>query len=406
MSLKKTYYFFFPFVFLYFFLNNFLLPQGLLYTSLLSPVFLYWLFKRKKLGSMVSWGLLLLIPVPFHLLSGVNLQSYLISSGMMITIWVFLFTAVEAVKKINENLQEMFSRVLLINSVLILAALAILPFGSLGKLMWDYTPISPGVQEFPRLMLLAYEPSHYALLLSPVFIYFILKLMTAQSGHPLLTALGVGIPLLLSLSFGVLGALFMALLIASIVYMKKLPASSRSFLFNLLILFVILLLVIAFVWPENPVFERIENIFAGEDTSAKGRLSDSFMFAVDLITQHNLIFGVGPGQVKILAHDFIVEYYQYYGEFAETVRIPNSMGEMMAVYGLYGFLLKLFFEIYFFVKLKVYNNLYSLSLFIFIFVYQFTGSFLSNAAEMGIWALAFASRLPDFEYSRLKKEER
>jgi hypothetical protein len=75
------------------------------------------------------------------------------------------------------------------------------------------------------------------------------------------------------------------------------------------------------------------------------------------------------------------------------------MGEMLATYGLYGFLLKLFFEIFFFIRLKVYNNLFSLCLFIFIFIYQFTGSFVMNAAELGIWALVFGNTtlrlLPD-----------
>jgi hypothetical protein len=79
------------------------------------------------------------------------------------------------------------------------------------------------------------------------------------------------------------------------------------------------------------------------------------------------------------------------------------MGEMLATYGIYGFILKIFFEVFFFIRLKIYSNLYSLGLFIFIFIYQFTGSFLVNAAEIGIWAIVFAGRFPVFQGDILRK---
>ncbi|MCU0369918.1 MAG: hypothetical protein MUC31_00745, partial [Bacteroidales bacterium] len=72
--------------------------------------------------------------------------------------------------------------------------------------------------------------------------------------------------------------------------------------------------------------------------------------------------------------------------------------------GIYGFVLKIFFEWYFFIRLKIYRNLYSLCLFLFLFIYQFTGSFLVNAAEIGIWAIIFAGRFPAFQAEQLKKE--
>jgi hypothetical protein len=157
------------------------------------------------------------------------------------------------------------------------------------------------------------------------------------------------------------------------------------------------------LWPGNPVYIRIENILTGADSSSKGRLVYSFMFAKDLVMQHNVWFGVGPGQVKILAHDLIVNFYQYTGDYAETVRIPNSMGEMLATYGIIGFTVKIVVEIILFVHLKIYRNLYSLMLFMFIFIYQFTGSFLVNAAEIGIWAIVFQGRFPDFEIGNINQ---
>lgn len=157
-----------------------------------------------------------------------------------------------------------------------------------------------------------------------------------------------------------------------------------------------LLILMWMIWPENPIYFRIQNIFQGKDTSAMGRLVYSFMFAYDIIVQHNFFFGIGPGQIKIIAHDMIVNHYQYHGDLETIVRIPNSMAEMMAIYGMYGFIFKLFLEIYFFIRMRIYNNLYVVILFIFIFIYQFTGSFISNIAEIGIWAFIFGLQFTEF----------
>ena len=400
MSKETAYYGFLPFIIIYFFFNNAALPEGLLYTTLLTPVFIYWLYKRKRLYSCLKWGLFLVIPIPFQLLAGPDLQSYTRSLALLVTAWIFFFTAIEVVRSIRESIGTVFQKVLAINSLLVILALLILPFQAVRECMWYSIPISHDIPGFPRLDLFAYEPSHYALLLSPVFVYFSLKLLIGQSRHPLLLMAGIGIPLLLSLSFGVIGALLLAFLIMVTLYYRRLPTFSRRRLLGMLATGFVVIVIALVIWPGNPVWMRVENIFSGTDTSARGRLFNSFMFAWDLALQHNILFGVGPGQVKILAHDLIINYYQYTGEFAEVVRIPNSMGEMIATFGLYGFVLKLFFEIYFFIRKRIYNNLFSFLLFIFLFIYQFTGSFTVNAAEIGLWAIIFAARPEIFEISK------
>jgi hypothetical protein len=401
MKQDTTYDHLLPFVVLYFTANNFLLPHGLLYTTLLTPVFLYWLFKSTGLQSLLKWTILLLIPIPFHLFGGVELKSYLVSSTLVITAWIFLFTALNAVSSMGEGIQKAFKVILLINSVFIVLAFFILPFDPLRDLMWYSIPISPDIPGFPRLKLLSYESSHYALLLTPVFLFFILKAMTGKSRRPLFVLAAAVLPLLLSLSFGVIAALLIALLVGSIAYHRYLPRYYYRFSFYTLVIFSLGGLLLFVFWPDNPVFARIGNILSGTDTSAKGRLHDSFMFAYDLIRNGKLIMGIGPGQIKVLAHDLIINYYKYTGEFAEIVRIPNSMAEMLATYGFYGFLLKLFFLIYFFIKLRIYNNFFTLVLFLFLFIYQFTGSFIVNIAEMGTWAIIYQSRLKLFDHDQL-----
>lgn len=401
MNEEKTHTGFVFYFILYFFLNNFLLPEGLLFTTLLCPVFIYWLYKNGKLASLLKWSILLLIPIPFQWAVGFQSEAYIKSYVLIFTAYIFLFTAIEAVRRATSSLNSIFKTVILINSVLLVAALIILPFPFLRDFLWNSIPISPDVPGFPRLKLLAYEPSHYALLLSPVFLYFFLKIIADKQKHAFIVSGAVALPLLLSLSFGVLGALTLSSLIVILVFSKKLPLQSRRIFFYSFFFIAAIVVLIIFIWPDNPVLLRIENIFEGKDTSARGRLYTSFMFAFDLAKNHNLFFGVGPGQTKLLAHDFIVAYYNYTGDFADVVRIPNSMGEMIATFGLYGFLVKLFLEIYFFIKLKIYRNMYSLGLFLFIFIYQFTGSFLMNIAELGTWALVFQARHVQFDHDKL-----
>jgi hypothetical protein len=402
MSKTESYFYLLPIALVYFFGNNFLLPEGLLYTAILSPVLLYYIYREGDFKTMLKWSLLLLIPVPFQLVSGVEVKPYLVSSLLLFTAWIFLFASIRAVKNNVNTLEPLFKTVLLINSLLILLALFMLPFQPLREVFWYSIPISPNIPGFPRLKLLAYEPSHYALLLSPVFFFYLVKTLTGKVNHVLLVLAAVLFPVLLSLSFGVIGAMVMALLIGTVAFAGKLPKIYWSFLFYTTIFMAGIVLIVWLSWPGNPVFMRIENILTGTDTSARGRLFNSFWFAWDLIKTHNLFMGVGPGQVKILAHDLIVNYYQYSGEYAEIVRIPNSMGETLAIYGIYGFVLKLFLELYFFIRFKLYNNYFNLVLFLFIFIYQFTGSFLINVAELGVWVIAFNARFPEFEIDSLK----
>ncbi len=389
---------------IYFFLNSFLLPQGLLYTTILTPVMLYFLFKEKKLRLLNIWILAFIVPIPFQVLSGVEMQSFVVSNIMIFTAFVFFFTSIIIVRTFNKAFDSLFRTLLLINSILVVVAILIFPFEGIRGLFWYDIAFTKGVELIPRLKLFTYEASYYSLIMMPVFLYFILRVFYNKERHPMLIFLASTIPLLFSLSFGVLGAMLIGFIVVVIIKWRLVPKTLQQVTlyggFSLIALTILLLIV----WPDNPIYFRLINIFEGKDTSAMGRLIYSFMFAKDIIIQHGILFGIGPGQVKIIAHDMIVNHYKYHGTLGEVVRIPNSMAEMLAIYGVYGFIFKLFMEIYFFVKKRTYINTYSLMLFLFIFIYQFTGSFISNVAELGIWAIVFCARFPDFDNISLNKK--
>jgi hypothetical protein len=97
--------------------------------------------------------------------------------------------------------------------------------------------------------------------------------------------------------------------------------------------------------------------------------------------EKSILFGAGPGQVKSIGLGFFKEFYNYSSFTKSEIRIPNSVGDTLAIFGVLGVLIRMTLEIVFFFKTKVYTNFLRLSLFIFVFIYQFTGSF-------GLWRLA------------------
>jgi hypothetical protein len=201
----------------------------------------------------------------------------------------------------------------------------------------------------------------------------------------------ITIPLLLSLSFGVMAGIIIALglLFCSDIklftYKKRFPF---YIILGLVSLCVLLFFALQF-FPDNIIFIRIKNIFEGHDTSFSGRTFDSLYLGWKLAQEKSIFFGCGPGQVKIVGVDLFRDYYDYAYFTQDQLAVPNSLGDTLATFGLSGVIIKLGLEIYFFFKTKVNSNFYRLCLFLFIFVYQFTGSYLTNIAEYVLWILAF-----------------
>jgi len=119
------------------------------------------------------------------------------------------------------------------------------------------------------------------------------------------------------------------------------------------------------------------------------------ILAKKLLKETNEYWGVGIGQIKLAGADIIRSYYLYYSD--EVVGIPNAAAETLAMFGWVGFLFRLSIEVFLFFYTKVWNNYYRLLLFLFMFIYQFTGSFITNAGEYVIWILAFTNVFKQFD---------
>ncbi len=162
------------------------------------------------------------------------------------------------------------------------------------------------------------------------------------------------------------------------------------------------LVVVVLFFRHNPLFTRMANIFEGQDPSGKGRTRDAFILARQMLKQNNEYWGIGIGQIKVAGADLIRSYYLYSPE--HRVAIPNATAETLTIFGWIGVILRFSIEIFLFFYTKVWNNYYRLLLFIFIFLYQFTGSFITNIAEYIIWIIAFANVFPQFNVKHYNSE--
>jgi hypothetical protein len=264
--------------------------------------------------------------------------------------------------------------------------------------------ISTGVTKIRRLKLFTYEASYYALIFTPIFFFFLLQYLFRQNTIPrgwLLVMLFL--PYILSFSIGVIAAIMLAIILTWIINFESLTRKRR--IINAIIstgaAFVSGMVILILFFRHNPLFSRIGNIFFGKDSSGKGRTIDAFILANKILRTGSEYWGVGAGQIKIVGADIIRNYYGYSADFA--VAIPNAAAETLAIFGWVGFSFRLFIEIFLFFYTRVWTNYYRLLLFFFVFIYQFTGSFITNVAEYVIWILAFTNVFQQFDVKNDKK---
>jgi hypothetical protein len=383
----------------FFFFNTFLLPAGLLYTSILMPLFILLLLRRNRWRFFFWYLLFTVLLGGYHLGSGAEtgtyVQSYLLfTSAVIFGVWGYFYLRENAGK-----LSFYFREITIYNAFFTGLALVALFIPLVRNFFWSFVPLHPDIPVIPRLKLLVYEPSFYALQLAPVFVFYFLSFVFSSENQDRLPVFLLFLSLLLSLSFGVIGGLCMAILLIFFLHAFRLLRRPRIFwAAGYLSVFVAAGIYLALQYfPFNPVFERLELIFAGYDTSANGRTWEAFLMAWKILGETSYLFGAGLGQIKEVGHEIIVNYYNYVGADADVVRIPNAMAETLATFGIIGVLVRGIGQIVLFVVTRVYENYYRLVLFAFIFIYQFTGSYLTNIYEYLIWVIVFLPVFPQFD---------
>lgn len=377
--------------------NPWLLPFGLVYFHLLSPIFYVKLFVKTK--GKVLWPLLIFL-VPFdivHLIQGVTWQSFLLSNALVIVSFIVVRMILYSLKN-TIDLAVLFRNLLAINFVLALLAIPLL-FTPWISEVWYLEKFTNNVTNLPRLKLFTYEASYYSLTITPLVLYYLLKVFLGQNQGKKLPLLVMALtPLFMSLSMGVIGSILIAFVVLIFVKRKTL-ALNQKVIFSVagtLFLATFLFIVLLLFFPENPLFVRLKNIFTLSDSSLMSRTYYAFILATQLLGEKSIWFGIGLGQVKELAPIIVSKYYGHF-ESLGVVRIPNAIAETYALFGIVGVTLRLAIQLVLFQIKKVSANYFQLLCFVFVFVYQFTGSYFVNIAEYVIWIFAFTHLFPQFD---------
>ncbi len=388
---------FLPFALVYFFINSVGLPFGLTWMALLGPFFYLWVVLKRKKEIVLPFLLILLPFIIMHVLSGeTELRSYAVSM-LNITMIYFFCQAVYTFLKQPVDHEWVLRRILIINFIFCFIAI-IFYFTPLKNIFWISQDLTPGVDDFLRLKLLAYEASYYAMLFVPVFVFYLLQFLLRQNKiNRYVLLLMIFLPLILSFSMGVTGSLLIAGLVTLFIHSRELLPKRRVFnsILNIIVLSGFALFLFIFFFRDNPFVHRVLNLFSGEDTSGQGRTADAFILAKKILEEHNPWWGIGPGQLNSAGADIIRNYYLYYQRV--PVAIPNAAAETLLLFGWIGLSLRLFLQLFLFFYTKAWSDYFRLFMFLFMFTYQFTGSFITNAAEYVIWIFAFTNVFPQFK---------
>jgi hypothetical protein len=392
-----------PFAWVYFFFNIVGLPFGLTWMAVLAPFFYVWIWLVRKKDVLLPFLAVLLPFIIMHVyVAGVDLKTYVISTIHLILVYLFCQAFYTFLKQCRD-LEKIFRSILIINFGFCLAGI-VFYFTPWYELFWIKQILTTGVEDFRRFKLFTYEASHYATLFTPVFFFFlvqyVLRLNTIRSIWllPMLV-----LPYILSFSLGVIGAVLISCTLVLVAHFRRLIVKKRmvNAIINFAFVAGIVLTILVVYFRHNPLFIRLLNVFSGRDLSARGRTEDAFYLATALLEEKNPFWGIGAGQVKILGHDLIKGYYLYYQDFVAA--IPNSMAETLAVFGWLGFFLKLGLVIFLYFFTKVWSNYFRMLCFFFIFIYQFTGSYITNLAEYVLWILAFTSVFRQFDVKNYRE---
>jgi hypothetical protein len=196
------------------------LAGGLLYTNILSPLIYFWILKKTKKPILLPLFFVLIPYDLIHLILGVELKSFIVSNLLIVSTYIFVVGFYYFIERYHE-LEEIFKRILIANFCFTLIA-CIIYFTPFREVLWYKNKFTQSVEGFHRLALLTFEASYYSLLFAPIAIYYLAKIFFRINTKPANgTLILVLVPLFLSLSMGVLGAILIAFLAIYIIHWQK-----------------------------------------------------------------------------------------------------------------------------------------------------------------------------------------
>ncbi len=368
----------------YFFFNGVGLPQGLFYSTLLSPLLFLWLYLK---GRHWLTARFLLFLSPFflaHLIIGIVSPLYYLRSLFLlwttyITVYAFAWALLRC-----RRLARLFDELITLNLCFAMFA-AIGFFTPLQSFLWhDDSNSVAGASHLLRLKLLVSEPSVYANLMLPLLIFAALRLLRESTMRNILFLIMVAFPFLLCQSFGGLSMCLAGLGISVMTSYRRFLKRPK----NLAILACLVIAIGALLATHNPIADRVMQVLTGGDSSTKSRTIFSFIVAYTVASGKSLWWGVGLGQAKLFdVSDLGIGF--------TTGVIPNAVAGTFAELGLFGVAARFAAELYLFFKTRVYLNSFRLAMFVIAFITQLTGSHLMDVQQYLMWCFAFFTFFPE-----------
>lgn len=389
-----------------FFLFNFVgMPIPLAYTNFLS-VFGYKHLLNKQSFRIVGTVIVLAgLYALIHFYVGVDILYYLKSSGYYLLLFVSSLLVYKYLKTNRLHLEAVFQFSCVTTFIFFLIGVALYE-SEFASYLWKVHDFVGTGNVFKRYKGLSYEPSHFALIVSPLVIYAFLNLYKNFSIKNFLLFLAVFVPVLATISFGFVGSFILGFAATITLVYKKYSTIERFFVKLILVGLVGL---IGTVTLSEGLRERFIEIFSGHDTSVNGRTYQAFYLGYRCAAEKSILFGAGAGQIKVIGEKVIRPYYTawdpvgYSKENWPVMAIPNVTAETFAMYGVIGLLLRFGLQLYLFVRMKVYRNYFNLFLFCFMFSYQLLGSFFTSTAEALLWVMCLIPMFPQFDIVSQKK---
>lgn len=389
------------FVFLFFF-NRVGLPFGISFDMLLAPFLVYFIFKENAQSLLYKAVGVLLVFGVIHLVSGVYFTAFVVSNLVFITLVIAVVAFYQRTKHID-FFDEIILRITQLNSVLTILALFLLFFLK-STYLWYLVPYTSNAEALPRLKLFTEEASHYSFLLLPIFYYWLYQWLVQFNWRTFGYLTTIIISLILSFSLGVLSVIALTLFILILIYSRSILQHSRyrQLLFIGLIAILSIVGFVYYFFPINPLTIRMNNLMNGLDTSGRGRTYESFEIAWRVLQLNYPLTGIGLGQFKFIGRDVLLLYYKYH-TIPSVVRLPNALAETLVSFGVLGVFIRVFIQIYWAFKRRIVNNLFQTSLFISLFIYQFTGGFLMHSFEYYYWILVVVPIFKTFDKQQIFK---
>jgi hypothetical protein len=366
----------------YFFLNHVGLPNGLFYSTLLSPFLFLWLYLQGRRWLTAKFLLLLSPFMLAHIISGIaSPDFYLRSLFLMWTTYITVYALSWALLN-SKEIDRLFDELIVLNFCAALFALVALAT-PLKLLLWDNNSNDPNAAHILRLRLLTTEPSVYAELMLPLLIFAAIRLLRDSTGRNLLYLILIGVPLLLAQSFGGVSIGLASITISVLFTYRGLLLRPRTFITAVCLAAAVAALLLI----PNPISDRVAQVATGGDSSTQSRTIYSFIVAYSVAAPKRLWWGVGFGQAKLVdVSDLGIGF--------DVGIIPNSVAGTLAEFGIIGVVARFGVEFYLFFRTKVHRNSFRLAMFVAAFITQLTGSHLMDVQQYLMWCLAFLPFFP------------